>query len=82
MNITDLVNKFLQEEMLITQEERVTEDTPLVSGGLVDSFTLVALLEHIERATNIRIPRQHLTKEDLDTIRSIESVINLSQRKE
>jgi acyl carrier protein len=47
----------------------ITEDTSLVSSGLVDSFALVDLLLHLEKVTRRRIRPGRLTPRDMDTVR-------------
>ena len=47
---------FLIYEILADPQVELSEDTPLVSSGLVDSFALVEVLMELERVTKLRIP--------------------------
>jgi acyl carrier protein len=43
-------------------------DAPLFSSGLLDSFNLVDLIEHLEQTANIRITPGEISLENLDTL--------------
>jgi acyl carrier protein len=47
----------------------ITEDTPLVSGGLIDSFALVAILQKVEDVAHMRIPAGKVRAKDMDTVK-------------
>jgi len=46
----------------------ITEDTPLVSAGLIDSMALVDLLMKLEDLTHLRIPPGKVQPKDMDTV--------------
>jgi acyl carrier protein len=50
-------------------------DTPLVTGGLLDSVALVRLAAHLERRCGVRIPDRDLTTEHFDSIRSLSAYL-------
>lgn len=47
----------------------LTADTPLVSGGIVDSFALVDILGKLCDVTAMRIPAAKVQAKDMDTVR-------------
>lgn len=47
---------------------RIDEHTPLVSSGLVDSLTLVRVLQKLEDLTHTRIPPGSVQPQDLETV--------------
>ena len=47
----------------------ITEDTPLVSGGLIDSLALVTILQKLEDITDMRIPAGKVLPKDMDTVK-------------
>jgi acyl carrier protein len=47
---------------------KIDESAPLVSSGLIDSMTLVDLLQKLEDLTHIRIPPGKVQPKDLDTV--------------
>jgi acyl carrier protein len=51
------------------QQITITEDTPLVSGGLIDSLALVTILQKVEDVTHMRIPAGKVLPKDMDTVK-------------
>ena len=69
--IIDYVKKeYLEED----SEEEVDENPPLISSGIVDSFSMVSLKTFIEKKFNIKIPDEKATTEAFD---SVNNIINL-----
>ena len=50
---------------------KVSDDTPLFSSGLIDSFSLVRLLGFIESKAQIRIEPTDVSLDNMDTISRI-----------
>ncbi|MCD6332836.1 MAG: acyl carrier protein [Bacteroidales bacterium] len=57
------------------EDDEVTFDTPLISGGLVDSFSMVSLKRFLEVQYKISIPDDRATPEAFDTVNSIASLV-------
>ena len=69
--IIDYVKKeYLEEDS--TQE--VNENTKLISGGIVDSFSMVSLKMFLEKKFQVKIPDEKATPEAFD---SVNNIINL-----
>ena len=51
--------------------EGVEDDTPLFSSGLLDSFSMVDLIMHVEGHTGRRMSAGEVTLDNLDTVQSI-----------
>jgi acyl carrier protein len=49
----------------------VTFDTPLISGGIVDSFSMVSLKRFLENKYKISIPDDKATPEAFDSVNKI-----------
>jgi hypothetical protein len=48
--ITQVILNYVTREYLEEGDERtITETTPLISGGIVDSFSMVSLLRFLEK---------------------------------
>ena len=66
--IIDYVKReYLEEDA----EEEVTENTPLISSGIVDSFSMVSLKTFLEKKFNIKIPDDKATPEAFDTVNNM-----------
>lgn len=69
--IIDYVKKeYLEEE----DEQEVDENTPLISSGIVDSFSMVSLKTFLEKKFDIKITDEKATTEAFD---SVNNMINL-----
>jgi len=73
--IKDVVLDYVKEEYLEDDEEEIGYDTPLISGGIVDSFSMVSLKRFLENRYSISIPDEKATPEAFDTVTKIASLI-------
>jgi acyl carrier protein len=64
-------NEYLDED----DDEEIGVDTPLISSGIVDSFSMVSLKVFLEKKYGIRIPDSEATPEAFDTVRRICEVV-------
>ena len=53
----------------------VTYDTPLISSGIVDSFSMVSLKVFLEKKYQIKLPDEEATPEAFDTVNSIVKLV-------
>ncbi|NIM14916.1 MAG: hypothetical protein GTO45_23370 [Candidatus Aminicenantes bacterium] len=75
-DIKDVILEYVQEEYLEDDDDiEVSYDTPLISGGIVDSFSMVSLKRFLETKYNIQIPDAKATPEAFDTVDSIVSLM-------
>lgn len=71
-DLKDVILEYVQEEYLDEEDEMdVTFDTPLISGGIVDSFSMVSLKRFLETSYNIQIPDAKATPEAFDSVNKI-----------
>ena len=81
--ITQAVRDYIMREYLEEGDERtITETTPLISGGIVDSFYMVSLLRFLEKKYSIDIPDQCATPEAFDTVERIAGLVRRFQKAE
>ncbi len=73
--IKELVRKYVISEYLEEGEE-ITYDSPLISSGYVDSFSMVSLLVFLENKFKIKIPPEKATPEAFDTVNKIVELVN------
>lgn len=66
-----VILEYVEEEYLEDDDEELDVDTPLISGGIVDSFSMVSLKRFIENKYNITIPDDKATPEAFDTVNKI-----------
>jgi acyl carrier protein len=71
-DLKDVILEYIQEEYLEEDDDMdVTYDTPLISGGIVDSFSMVSLKRFLETNYNIQIPDAKATPEAFDSVNNI-----------
>jgi acyl carrier protein len=73
--IRDRLRSFICTELLGDPSYPLEDDEPLVSGGLIDSFTIAHLAVFIEQQFGVYIADVDLTMEKTDTLRQIAEVI-------
>jgi acyl carrier protein len=70
--IIDYIKKeYLDED----SDEEITEDTKLISGGIVDSFSMVSLKMFLEKKFHIKIPDEKATPEAFDSVNNILTLV-------
>jgi acyl carrier protein len=70
-DLKDVVLKYVTEEYLEADSDPITFETPLISGGIVDSFSMVSLKRFLENRYNIQIPDDKATPEAFDSVNRI-----------
>lgn len=72
----ELVLNYVIKEYIDDDDIKITYDTPLISSGYVDSFSMVSLLVFLENKFKIRIPPSKATPEAFDSVNSIVALVN------
>ncbi len=62
-----VIDEYLEED----EEDEVTYDSPLISSGIVDSFSMVSLKKFLENKYKVKLPDEEATPEAFDTVNSI-----------
>ncbi len=73
--IKDIVLEYVIEEYLEDEEEELTYDSPLISGGIVDSFSMVSLKRFLENKYQISIPDEDASPEAFDSVTKITELV-------
>ena len=72
--ILDYIRReYLDEDDL--DDVKLDENTPLISSGIVDSFSMVSLKRFLERKYSISIPDDQATPEAFNTVKSIVDLV-------
>lgn len=68
--MTAEAEQMIQHIVRLVRKPKLTidENTPLVSSGLIDSLTLVRVLQKLEDLTHTRIPPGSVQPPELDTV--------------
>jgi acyl carrier protein len=73
--LKDVVLNYVTKEYLEDDSEPLAYDTPLISGGIVDSFSMVSLKRFLENKYAIQIPDDKATPEAFDSVNKIATVV-------
>jgi acyl carrier protein len=70
------VRDYVTKEYLEEGDDReIKDDTRLITGGIVDSFSMVSLKRFLERKYAISIPDADASPEAFDTVNSIAELV-------
>jgi acyl carrier protein len=70
--------QYIYDEYVEDESMEIGDDTPLISSGLVDSFSMVSLKMFLEEEYDIRMTDEEASTEAFDTVSRI---MELVQRK-
>jgi acyl carrier protein len=73
-DMQEVVKNYVIKEY-VEDDTEVTYDTPLISGGIVDSFSMVSLKRFLENRYQISIPDDKATPEAFDSVNKIVSLV-------
>jgi len=75
----EMILEYIKKEYLDEDEAEETtldEHTPLISSGIVDSFSMVSLKRFLEKKYAISIPDAEATPQAFDTVASIVALVD------
>ena len=71
-----IIRDYVTKEYLEEDDDRtITDTTPLISGGIVDSFSMVSLKRFLERKYSIQIPDADASPENFDSVNKIAALV-------
>ncbi len=70
-----IVLEYVTREYVEDDTQQISLDTPLISGGIVDSFSMVSLKRFLENKYAISIPDDKATPEAFDSVNKIVSLV-------
>ena len=74
--IKDVVRNFILTEFLPGEApENLTDDVPLISGGILDSIATLKLILYIEERLGVVIEAHEANKDHLDTVADIVNLV-------
>jgi acyl carrier protein len=73
--LKDVILKYVIEEYYEEGNDPISYETPLISGGIVDSFSMVSLKRFLENKYKISIPDDQATPEAFDNVNKIADLV-------
>lgn len=74
-DMKEIIREYVIQEY-VEDDTEIKYDTPLISGGIVDSFSMVSLKRFLENKYNISIPDDKATPEAFDSVNKIVVLVN------
>jgi len=75
-DMKELILEYVINEYQEDEDDEISFDTPLISGGFVDSFSMVSLKVFLEKKFKIQIPDDKATPEAFDSVNKIVILVN------
>lgn len=73
--IIDTLAQYISTEILKQPKRGLRPDEPLISSGLIDSFSLVDIALHVENTYRVRIDDTELNAETFDSLEALAHII-------
>jgi acyl carrier protein len=73
-DLKDVILEYVKDEYA-SEDDVITYETPLISGGLVDSFSMVSLKRFLEMKYKISIPDEDASPEAFDSVNMIAELV-------
>ncbi|MCK4956922.1 MAG: acyl carrier protein [Candidatus Cloacimonetes bacterium] len=73
--IKDVILEYVVDEYLEDEDDELSYDCPLISSGIVDSFSMVSLLRFLEVKYKIDIPDEVASPEAFDSVNRIAALV-------
>jgi acyl carrier protein len=67
--------EFIRDEYVEDESTEITDSTPLITSGLVDSFSMVSLKMYLEEEYGIQMSDAEATTEAFDTVSAIMALV-------
>ena len=74
-DMKELILEYVINEYQEDEDDEISFDTPLISGGFVDSFSMVSLKVFLEKKFKIQIPDDKATPEAFDSVNKIVTLV-------
>jgi len=74
-----MILEYIKKEYLDEDEAddmTLDENTPLISSGIVDSFSMVSLKRFLEKKYGVMLPDEEATPQAFDTVTSIIALVS------
>lgn len=73
--IISTLERFISRQILKQPDRKVAADEPLISSGLIDSFSLMDLALYIEDTFDVRIEDTELNADTFDSLNQLSALI-------
>ena len=78
-SLLSMLESFIASKILKQPKRKITADEPLISNGLIDSFSLVDLALFVEDTFGVRIDDTELNAQTFDSLGQLAALIESRQ---
>lgn len=75
----DQIRKYLQEHRATEGATKFSDSESLLEAGVIDSMTMLDLINHVEKTYGIKVDEDDMTPENFDTVDAIVTYIQKKQ---
>jgi len=75
MTLEETIMEYVVDEYLEDDDDDLDIDSPLISAGIVDSFSMVSLKAFLENKYEISIPDEKASPEAFDSVKKIAALV-------
>lgn len=75
IEITQKIKEYIQSEYFEDTDQELDESTPLISSGVIDSISVLNLVDHLENSFNFEFESHEIDQAYLDNINLISDFI-------
>ncbi|MCD6118783.1 hypothetical protein J7K50_02985 [bacterium] len=75
MTLEETIMEYVVDEYLEDDDDDLDIDSPLISAGIVDSFSMVSLKAFLENKYEISIPDEKANPEAFDSVKKIAALV-------
>jgi len=73
--LRDKIIEYIRDEYLEDESMELKSDTPLISSGIVDSFSMVSLKMYLEDEYGIKMSDDEASTQAFDTVNNIVALV-------
>jgi acyl carrier protein len=78
-NIENTLSQYIARQILKQPKRSIAPDEPLISSGLIDSFSLVDMALYIEDSFGVHIDDTELNADTFDTLAELAALVRSRQ---
>lgn len=78
-NLVPDITRYIAEKIIKQPNKKIAADQPLISSGLIDSFSLVDLALYVEDTFGVHIDDAELSADTFDSVAQLADLIRARQ---
>jgi acyl carrier protein len=81
MRLSQALVEFIEKNLVSSENPTpITDSTPLIDQGIINSMGLMQIIGFVEDRTGVRVPDDEVTPDNFQTVVSIETMVTRLER--